>query len=471
MSKKPRKSEPRSAVADSDLGDRYNGDLFVDVRLPYRLLYCDAWGKWLWFDGIRWTDRCKPIVQEQCRGVVKMLVDMATDKSLGKAGQDALFREARRCNSRHGQEGMLYFARQHEKVLAYSDAFDTDPWLLNCKNGTVDLRTGQLRCHSPKDLITKLCPVMYDPEATFDTWNQFLSDTSDGNDELGAFLQRAVGYSLCGSTDEDNLFLVHGPAASGKSTFIEAVKAAMGDYAVTTDFDTFLKRRQVGQPRNDIARLRGARLVASIEVDEGRRFAEGVVKALTGGDTVTARHLYKEAFEFVPQFKLWLVANHAPRVSDQDSAMWRRILRVPFEHVVPEGHRDPSMKQVLRNPKEGGPAVLAWAVKGCLDWQERGLDAPPCVVAATSAYREENDPMRDFFEECCVFAPDAWVTVAQLRGEYEDHARDTGIKHTISPQKFNERVEARGGKRVSRRLGERRVRCWEGIGLLRSQPF
>ena len=236
-------------------------------------------------------------------------------------------------------KAMLSLAESEPDIPVEPKCLDADPMLLNCDNGTVDLHTGKLREHRRQDLITKLALVIYDLDARSDLWDEFLSEATGGDDALVIFLQRAAGYSLTGDTSEEVLFFIHGPQAAGKSTFVEAIKTVLGGYATTADFEAFLSRREVGGPRNDIARLAGSRFVASIEVDEGKKLAEGLVKMLTGGDTVTARKLYQEAFEFRPTFKLWLAANHTPRVREDDEAMWRRILTVPFIHTVPKGQR------------------------------------------------------------------------------------------------------------------------------------
>ena len=182
--------------------------------------------------------------------------------------------------------------------------------------------------------------------------------------------------ALTGDTSEEVLFFAHGPTATGKSSTLEAIKAALGEYAATADFETFLKRHGDAGIRNDIARLAGARFVVSIEVDEGKALAEGLVKMLTGGDTVAARFLYRETFEFLPVFKLWLAANTRPRASADDGAIWRRILQVPFAAVIPEAERDERVKITLRTSPEVQTAILAWAVQGCLEWQQAGLAAP-----------------------------------------------------------------------------------------------
>jgi putative DNA primase/helicase len=302
--------------------------------------------------------------------------------------------------------------------------------------------------------------------------DKFLVDSTGGDEEMIAFLQRSAGYTLSGFTDEEKFFLVHGPEASGKSTFLEMLKAVLGDYAQTADFETFVARNQVGGARNDIARLAGARFVASIEVDEGKRLAEGLVKTITGGDSICARFLYREAFEFRPQFKLWLACNHAPRISEGDGGMWRRILRVPFEHTVPESERDPKVKATLKNVDEAGPAILAWAVEGCLRWQMEGLNVPDGVTAATAQYRQEQDPLAEFLDDMCnVGDEDLFVPVTDLRKSYERWASDVGVKHTLGAKAFNERLESRGCRRVTRRyyndLGTAKIgKCWVGITLV-----
>jgi len=331
-----------------------------------------------------------------------------------KTDRAALLKHANASQTDSRIKGLLSLASAFQDIAVTIDALDADPWLLNVTNGTLDLRTGQLRQHQQQDLITKLCPVAYDPDATHEVWDRYLETVTRDSSELTAFLQRAVGYSLTGDVSEEKLFFVHGPAASGKSTFLESIRALLGGYSRVADFETFLQRSFSGGPRNDVAHLAGSRFVVSIEVDEGKKLAEGVVKTLTGGDSVSARFLYSNIFEFRPTFKLWLAANHEPKVSDEDDAMWRRILRVPFDYSIPEGARDPRVKAVLRSTRDAGPAILAWAVKGCLAWQRHGLDVPPAIKEATQDYRHAMDPLADFFQERCVFANNARVLTQEI---------------------------------------------------------
>ena len=312
------------------------------------------------------------------------------------------------------------------------------------------------------DLITRLCPVQYDPAARSPVWDRFLEQATGSDRDVSKFLQRAIGYSLTGATTEEVLFFVHGPGGSGKSTFLEAIKAVLGEYGKSADFETFISRRDAGTIRNDIAELAGRRFVVSIEVDEGKKLAEGLVKLLTGGDTVRARFLYQEAFDYVPQFKLWLAANHAPKVRHDDSAMWRRILRIPFDQVIPKEKRDPSLKARLKDVNESGPAILAWAVEGCLRWQEERLQVPEAVSDATEQYRLDMDPLKDFIADCCVLHPAAWAPAAQLRHAYEEYCKQNGQKHLLPPREFTDGLKSRGCTRD--RHG------WLGVGLSTEGP-
>jgi len=426
------------------------------------LRYCPTWGQWLIWDGRRWAEDQLGRVELLAMDTIRNIYQEAADEP-DKQTRAALVAHAVRSESAPKRHHLLDSARAMQAITPAD--LDADPWLLNCRNGILDLHTGQLQAHRREALLTKLCPVEYDPAARLDLWERFLATATDHNDELIAFLRRAVGYTLTGDTSEEVLLFVHGPAATGKSTFLEAIKSTLGDYARTADFESFLQRRDVGNPRPDIARLAGARMVTSIEVSEGRRLAEGLIKMLTGGDTITARRLYQTEFEFAPMFKLWLAANHAPKIKPDDEAMWRRILRVPFEAVIPPASRDPLVKATLRDPAQAGPAILNWAVAGCRDWQAHGLGICPAVKQATAALRAEMDPLREFLDTCCQISPTAWTPTAELRAEYEAWCKEIGERPT-SGKWFTESLRANGGEPCSgRNHAGRVVRGWLGIGL------
>jgi putative DNA primase/helicase len=319
---------------DTDLGNAAH----LAERHKRDLRFVPAWGTWLVWDGKRWARDTAGRVVEYAKGTIRALryeVETLPDQG----ARNALYQHAKRSEAAPRIRAMVELARTDPVFAAEASTLNSDPWSLNVVNGTIDLKTGQLRRHRPDDLITKLAPVCYDREARSPLWETFLERVVP-DPEVRGFLQHAVGYSLTGSTAEEVVFFLVGGTASGKSTLIEAVRSALGDYATAAEFETFLRQSQPRGPRNDVARLAGARFVTAVEVPPGRQFDEGALKQLTGGDTVTARFLHHEFFEFVPQFKIWLAANHRPSVRDDDPARGASLWcpssrRFPTRSVIP----------------------------------------------------------------------------------------------------------------------------------------
>jgi len=357
---------------------------------------------------------------------------------------------------------MVTLAKSHPAIRITHVALDVDPMLLNCPNGTIDLRSGVMRDHDRADLLTKVTGAPYDGAARSELWERVLLESMGGDSELVAYFQRAAGYSCTGRTDEEKLFMPIGPTRGGKSTIIQAMIGALGDYARTADIEAFLAQKNPGGPKNEIARLAGSRLVASVEVEKGKRLAHGLVKTLTGGDVVTARFLFSEHFEFRPTFKIWIVANDAPVVADDDGAMWERIHRVPFPCTVPPEKRDPKVKATLLDVAMSGAAVLAWMVAGAVQWQAKGLGTAAAVTEATTAYREDSDPLRGFVAEACMLDPSLRATRKALRGAYEAWAAEAGGRSTLTGKEFGERVRKLPGVGEGASRGER---LWTGIGV------
>lgn len=423
------------------------------------LRWCAAAGKWYAWSGARWEADDLGRVELAAKDVARRLYIEA-----GKSQDDARRREmagwARQSESAGRRAAMISLARCEGRIPIRPDAFDANPMLLNTSNGVVDLRTGELLPHERERMMTRLAPVAYDPGARSELWARFLHEATGGDADLGDFLQRAAGYSLSGDTREEKLFMVLGPGGTGKSTFLESVRGILGDYSTVSDFETFTFKRDAGV-RNDIAALAGRRMVVSIEVEQGRHLAEGLVKALTGRDTITARFLFREHFEFRPQFKLWLAANDPPNVRGADSAIWRRILRIPFDAVVPADRRDPTLKARLLVEPEHQRAILAWAVEGCLRWQEDGLGEPACIRRATDEYRESQNPLRPFIEDCCELGNEFSVGTGTLRRAYERYAEREGYQNPLGPMKFTEGLRALGI--TSERSNSERL--WRGVRL------
>lgn len=445
-------SEEASFIRLTDLGNaqrlvRHHGH---DFR------YVQMWRAWLAWDGCRWREDATGEVKRRAKATVINMYAEAATISDEKARKD-LAAHAERSEAEARLRAMITLAESEREVAVEPNQLDADPYLLTCVNGTIDLRTGSLQPHRREDLVTKLAPVKFDPDARLDLWDQTLAFAFPDPD-IRAFVQRAQGYSITGDTKEEKFFMSIGPTGAAKSTIGEAIKAALGDYAATADFESFLFRRDGRGPRNDIARLAGTRFVISVEVDRGRRIAEGLVKLLTGGDTVVARRLYQELFEFVPRFKLWLVSNDPPIVRDDDDALWRRIIRIPFAQI-PEDRRDPNVKALLRDPATAGPAILAWLVQGCLNWQRQGLGVPEAITEVTRAYREEMDPLKPFIEGTCILDPTTWVAAAKLREAYETWCRENG-ERPVAGRAWGQRLRDRGC--CPEKHG---ARGWTGIAL------
>jgi putative DNA primase/helicase len=449
--------------AMTDLG---NAERIV-ARHGQNFKFDTARQRWRIWDGRRWAVDSSLRLNRWAADSARAIRQEAAVAPAGNGGERdlgaELFRHAVKSESRDRLSAAIEVAKAQPGVAAASDAWDSDPMLFNCANGTIDLRNGKLRPHNRADGLTKLSPVAFDPDAHCDRWDRFLFDCTEGDPELVEFLQVVAGYTATGDTTEEKLFLIWGPENSGKTTFLETLRTVLGDYSATINPEMLLKQKNVngGGATPDIARLVGARLAAGSEMEEGRTLAEALAKNLTGGESICARHLYAETFEFMPQFKLWLAVNHCPKVSADDGAIWRRILRIGFPHTVPPEKRDKGLKKFLRS--DGAPAVLAWAVKGCLQWLGNGLTIPEAVRRSTAAYRNESDPLATFFEDCLRFDGQAWTVWADIWNTYCEHAAEQGTteKYRVSPRRIQERLTKHECAAERRYIG----RGWRGVEL------
>jgi putative DNA primase/helicase len=438
------RSHPLTDLGNSERFADEHGDL---VR------YCDQQKSWYVWDGKRWRRDVVQKVKRLATRTVRGIYAEAAGAS-SKEARESIADHAKASESSGRISAMVRLAQVLPDVAIRADVLDTDPWLLNVLDGTLELRTGTLGPHDPRHLITKLAPVGFDPHASSELWDGFVRDVTGGDVELACYLQRAAGYSLTGKPTEHAVFFLHGPPATGKSKFTGALKDVLGDYAVQTAFETFLAKRFGGGASNDIADLAGARLVLATEADRGRRFAEATLKQLTGGDTVRARQLYQSNFEFKPQFTLWLAANDAPQVNNEDDAIFRRMNIIPFTQVVPVEKQDKDLGDKLAAPTVRA-AILAWAVEGCLAWQDGGLRVPKIVVDATAQYREEQDPLEFFLDECCVVELDCVVLKAKLQQVYVVWAKASGVRSGLSPREFSRRIARLPGVVSGRASGRR----------------
>lgn len=418
------------------------------------LRYVPPWDQWLVWDDARWA---KDETGEVMRRAKQTALSIFREAAEGR-NSEALGKHAVRSQSEARIRAMVSLARSEPEIPVLPSQLDTDPWALNALNGTIDLRTGKLREHRRSELHTKVVPVEYDPDAECPTWIAFLEQIMGGDQELIGFVQRAVGYSLTGVTSEQVLFFGLGTGANGKSTFLEVLSTIFGDYATQIDCSSLTTQRQE-TTRNDLARLFGARLVSGAEWEDGHRLSEVTVKALTGGDKIVARFLHKEYFEFTPAFKLWIAANHKPVIRGTDHAIWRRIRLIPFAVTIPEEQRDKELPEKLLAERAG---VLAWAVRGCIEWQKSGLGLPKAVRDATDGYREEMDSLGSFLEDRCEMHPTATVTPKTLWEAYLKWCEESGETPLKSQTLFGKRLTERG---ITRDRGTRGERLYLGIRL------
>lgn len=456
--------KPEERIYLTDLG---NARRLVD-RHGKNLRYSPALG-WLAWDGKRWERDESGQVERWAketvmamygeaaallRAIVKETNEEKQDKLRKRA--EALQAWAKKSQGAKELAAMQKLAKTEPGMYVSIPDLDRSPWLLNCQNGTLDLRTGTLQKHRREDLLTKVLPVAYEPEATCPAWEKFLLRVLPDL-EVRAYVQRASGYSLTGDVGEQCLFFLFGDGSNGKSTFLKTMLSLMTGYGQQAPADLLIVKQGNSIP-NDVAGLRGARLVATIEVEDGKRMAEGLMKQLTGGDAISARFMRGEWFQFEPTFKIFLAANHRPQIATGDDfAVWRRIKVIPFTERIEEHEKDARLGEKLRGELAG---ILAWAVRGCLEWQAKGMQEPKAVSASIEAYRSVSDVIGRFIEEACVLKPTAQVKGSQLYAAYAKWCEENGHR-PMSSTKFGELMGKREGIEKAKSSGN----IYWGIGI------
>jgi len=347
-------------------------------------------------------------------------------------------------------------------VTVKIDDLDTDKNAFNFRNGTFDLKEGRFREHRPEDFITVVVPYDYDPDADCPMFRKSLDLWMDGDQEKIKFIQRFMGSILSGEIRDHALVIFEGPTGeNGKSTFIKAMKVMLGDYQDTIPAETLLSSRTTaGQSREDLAKLKGRRLVWSNEADAGRRLAESLVKLMTGGDDIATRHLYGRYFPYTPQFKLLLATNHKPKIQGTDNAIWRRIKLLPWEVTIPKKQKDMSIDEKLAAE---APGIFNFAYEGYRKWVEEGLGDFAAVDSATAEYRMESDVFMAFYNECCVEDEESEIQAGVLYANYRDWCENND-EHPISQTAFGLRIKELGiqSRESKRRKFYQGIRCDRG---------
>lgn len=414
---------------------------------------------WLAWDAKRWSiseKRAFAAIQ-QLGGCYRAL---AQTQATSDEEQKQYYTFARRLEGTNTSKGVLFQARTVSGLNADDTTFDADPWLFNCLNGTLNLRTGELKKHAHTDRITKLCPTNYHKNATAPRFMAFMSEVFQGDDEIIRWLQWYTGYSLTGCTTAQIFAILHGAGANGKSTLINALVNAVGDdysHALAPDA---LMRTGGQQPSDRIAALRGVRFVTAQESAEGARLDEALIKQLTGGDKMRARYLYQNEFEFCPVLKLWLSTNHKPTVRDQTVSMWRRIRLVPFERTFQAHERNAALPDILSSEAAG---ILAWAVAGVLEHGAQEPFVPKRMERSQTEYQSEEDPVGAFIDDVCLVGERYTVLKHDLYRAYSTYYNGK----VESEKRFVQRVRAKGYVEKWRDNG----RCWGGLRLRENDEY
>lgn len=443
--------------------DFYHGQmryahLLID-QFGYRLLYANGLG-WHQWDGHRWVECKDGAPTRAVRAVFKeqlvRIIEMPTDD------RKTAFVEVTKLETRGGVDGILGLAQDLPPFATSADAMDSNPLVLNTQSGLLDLATGEVTEPNPRVKVTKVTAAEFDPEAKSELWDSFLA-TVLPKEDVRQFVQRLFGYALLGEVREQVLPIFTGTGANGKSVLMSAVRDALGDYAIEVAPDMLLERRNDAHT-TELTDLKGARVAFAAETDKTRKFAEATVKRLVDGTPIKARKMRENNITIIPSHTLIMATNKLPEVSGDDPAIWRRILVVPFDVVIPKEKRDVQLTQKLRAESA---AVLAWCYQGWVDYQKQGLAAPEAVQARTDAYQSASDYVGRFLDEECVTGEHMRVLARPLFHQFDKWCRQTG-ETPVSEKVFAESVAGRLGVGTLEHVSKSTVggsKVYRGLGL------
>ena len=429
--------------------DMGNAQRFVDF-FGDETRYCYIEKKWYYYNSMKWcADNTGAVMRMADKAIEAMKAELKlyiqADEESGGDMQKAFEKHIKSSRSNKSKKAMLNEVEHHIPLLP--EQMDRYRMALNTPSGVINLTNGEVKPHKADYYFTKITSVDCSQNADCPRWLAFLDDIFDGDRELIRYIQKAVGYSLTGSTAEQCAFFLYGTGRNGKSTFLDVIRDVFGDYATNIQPETIMVRNNQSSAINsDIARLKGARLVTSVEPNEGVRINEGLLKQLTGDDTVTARKLYSDEFEFKPEFKLWMATNHKPIIRGTDTGIWRRIHMIPFNVQIPEDKVDKNLNHKLKSEMT---AIFRWCVEGCILWQQEGLKMPSAVLKEVAEYRREMDVVSAFIDDRCELK--GCVQASILYADYTQWAEENN-EYRMSNTKFGaelskrfERVKTKNG--------------------------
>jgi putative DNA primase/helicase len=412
------------------------------------------WNKFLIWNGTCWEIDKKGKVEEDCVDFVHHMyrgLRVITDLQLQKDFEKHLIKS----ESFRRIQALVGLLKMSKDIKVSDDELDTDNYLFNVNGITLNLKNGKGFPPEPTNLITKRSKFIYDKDAKCPTWDMFLLQIFNKDTDLIRFVQKAMGYSLSGDVREQCLFILWGTGANGKSTFLNVLQELFGDYACTTGTETFMKK--TSEQSNDLARLKGIRLVTTTEVEQGKALSESLIKQITGGDEITARFLYGEYFSFKPTFKIFMATNHKPKIRGADNGIWRRIKMIPFTVTISAEQRDKTLTEKLIAENSG---ILNWLIQGYALWRKEGLNEPEAIRDANEEYRMDMDSVGTFVNDC--FDLDAsmrWRLPNQML--YQTYIKwcNANNERVMSQKWLTMRMSEKGFKRMVSNTG----RIWLGL--------
>lgn len=443
----------------TDLG---NAERLADQHAD-RFRFCVSWGCWLVWDGKRWARDERGEIGVAAKQTVRGIYREAADESEPRRKKD-LAAWAMKSEHQPRVAAMLKLAEKEPAFVVTAAELDADPWTLNVDNGLLDLRSGKMLSHDPAQLVSKIAATRYDSDATCPTWQAFLDRSTAGDPDLQRYLQRLVGLCLTGDITEQVFPVIYGPGGNGKSVFADFVHWLLGEYATVAP-DSLVTVNAGQEHPTEIADLAGRRLVVATETEEGKRLRVALIKKMTGDATLKGRKMRQDFFEFRRTHKTWLITNHRPAIRESKNAVWRRLHLIPFTVVIPRAEQD---RNLLGKLRDEAPGVLAWAVRGCLDWQRDGLEPPRAITSATRQYRRDSDPLADFIRDCCVVdgEHETFVTRKEIAAKYLAWCEEVGEDHKLPKTALYERLgDHPKVTPVNGRFGGKAQRGFRGITI------
>jgi putative DNA primase/helicase len=430
-----------------------------------RVRYVHAWHKWLVYIGGRWVlDHGDVLMQRWAKEVARSLFRRGEDERLDSSHREAMAKFGLRSESMGHMASMIKAARDIPGVLVEHNDLDAKPWLLNCLNGTVDLKTGQLREHDPDDLLMMQVPVVYDPAVRSPLWEKVVAEWLPDED-VRAFMKRAVGSAATGVAVQA-LIVNHGDGGNGKTTFFKVINLTLGEHCVQPDDSLIVTGRNEPHPTVKASLFR-ARMLLVAETSAGAKLNEQQVKLLTGGDVIRARRMREDEWSFEPTHTAFMHSNHEPRIKGTDEGIWRRVKLVPWTVTIPDERKDQELEAKLKLELSG---VLTWIVEGAIEWAARSqnLGEPAAVLDATARFRGKSDTVATFLRETGVTtSPTAWVTTGELMDVHRQwvQAAGLGIDEAAHYKLVTEHLREHGADSKLKRIAGQPVRVWTGVGL------